>query len=464
MSNRIEVSTSLIDPIYSQNEPNQPIDLGRVAVEFDHQGTMHRDMANVRMRFLPNTGLEFIVPLEGKDPFFGIQLCLDSQFSKRLTLSDRGITFDALCLSSGGVDRGIVFSPTRSGIPVTPPSSTISTATFHLFNFPDFRGPEDYVLRTGEPPLQGARTCGRVVLSADGWHITIAATDRTDDLVKGLKAQGGYAVTHMGRISREDGATFDSEQLDDVLGCLHYFLSFVLGRWAGVALPIGFDSEGNRVFEEWGMRSTADGPWNGSFSWFDERHGELLSQVFPGFMSLWKNTLWRQPLTHALYWYLGACDRRTGIGVDTGLILAQTALELLAWTYCVQDRRMVSQGAFEPRGLKAADKLRLLTSSLGIPKQIPAALSALHGKMGKKWADAMEAITGIRNSLVHPGSQTEFPDRSYYEAYQLSLWIIDLVLLHLCSHGGKYANRLTTPRWAGMVESVPWAHDDPDNG
>lgn len=84
---------------------------------------------------------------------------------------------------------------------------------------------------------------------------------------------------------------------------------------------------------------------NGSCSWFDEHHGELLADVFAGFMKLWTNELWRTPLTHALYWYLGACDRRTGIGVDTGIILAQTALEGLAWTYCVQDRKMVSRAA-----------------------------------------------------------------------------------------------------------------------
>ena len=122
------------------------------------------------------------------------------------------------------------------------------------------------------------------------------------------------------------------------------------------------------------MRRIASGPWNGSCSWFDEQNGELLSQVFPGFMALWKNTLWREPLTHALYWYLGACDRGVGVGVDTGVILAQTALELLARTYCVKDRKMVSPIAFKPRALNAADKLRLLTSSLSIPREIPPSL------------------------------------------------------------------------------------------
>ena len=70
--------------------------------------------------------------------------------------------------------------------------------------------------------------------------------------------------THVGRMAREHGSTFSSEQLEDLLSCLHQFLSFASGRWAGVALPVGFDTGGNRVFEERGMWRTADGPWNGS--------------------------------------------------------------------------------------------------------------------------------------------------------------------------------------------------------
>jgi hypothetical protein len=260
----------------------------------------------------------------------------------------------------------------------------------------------------------------------------------------------------VGQVAREDGADFTSEQIEDLLSCLCYFLSFALGRWAGPTLPIGFDRDGNLVFEEWGMRRTAGGPWNGSYSWLDKRHSELLAQVFPGFVTLWKNATWREPLTHALYWYLGASDRGVGIGNDTGLILAQTALELFAWTHCVQDRKMVSPGAFKPRALTAADKLRLLASSLGIPKEIPPVLSALLGRPGKKWEDGMDAITAIRNSLVHPDGANESVG-TYYEAYNLSLWYIDLILLRLCGHKGNYANRLVPSRMVGTVEPVPWA-------
>ena len=119
---------------------------------------------------------------------------------------------------------------------------------------------------------------------------------------------------------------------------------------------------------------------------------------------------------------------------------------------------MVSERAFEPRGLTAADKLRLSASSLGVPKEIPTALSSLHGAplSGKKWVDGMEAVTSIRNSIVHPGKPGGYSGSQYYEACKLSLWYIDLTLLRLCGHFGNYANRLTV-RWVGEIEAVPWA-------
>lgn len=459
MSNLIEVHNPLIKPIYTQTEPNQPIELGRVAVHFDHEGTTYQDMATVTMRFRPDDRLDILCPLDDKPPMLGYELIVSTIRKIKITLTNNDIAIDGFWTAVGGEYDGILFRPGQSGVIVTHPSDSVRRVTFHLFNFPEFFGSEDYVLMKGESRLHGWTRLGRAVLKADGWAITIAATERTDSLSKSLKSQGGYALTHVGQVTREDGAAFSSEQLEDILLCLHYFLSFSMGRWTSVALPVGFDAEGNKVFERWGMGRSADGPWNGSCSWFDQHHGELLSQVYPGFVSLWKNEIWRQTLPRALYWYLGACDRGVGIGVDTGLILAQATLELLAWTYLVLDRKIISPTKFKSRNLSTVEKLRCLMSELNIPQEIPPNLSALHENQEEKWTDGIETITRIRNSLVHPATKSNLPSHSYYEGWKLSLWYIDMILLRLCGHHGKYANRLTQ-EWAGQVESVPWAHDE----
>ena len=453
MNERIETDKPIIDPVYSQEEPNQPIDLGQVAVQIEHNGTPCRRTASATMTFYPETHLTFVISPDADSQCSGF---VNAGTKLQITLPQRNVTVDCFCGRLGEKYGGMVLSPTRSGVTVTQPSSNISKAVFHLFNFPDFFSPEDYVLRTDEhTEIRG----GRVTLKADGWVITIAATGRTNELEERLEAHGGYVITHMGQIVREDGAVFNSDQLDDLLTCLHHFLSFTLGCWAGLALPVGFDNDGNRVFEQWGIRRVANGPWNAIGSWFDRHHGDFLSQVFPGFLSRWQDATWRQTLASAVYWYLEACDHSIGVGVDTGVILAQTALELLSWTYCVRDRALLLPETFEkPGALKASDKLRMLISNLGIPREIPSILSRLCNPSEGKWHDSLHAMTDIRNSIVHPDKKARVTDDLYYQAYQLSVWYLDLVLLHLCGHGGHYANRLNaSTRWEGEVELVPWS-------
>jgi len=455
MSELNQMSTPPIAPVYGQARLNDPIDFGKVMVQCEINGTSHQGEGTASLHFAPKCRLHFTCPSSDQSPLAVLRALFENDGTTQIKLVDRNVSFEGFCSSTRGGE--IVLAPTQSAVVVTPPSTDISRAVFHLFNFPDFAGPDDYVLTTGEPPRQGFHRCGRAVLKADGWTVTIAATDSTNELVKALGKEGGYAVTHLGEIKRDDNSQFSSEQLETLLTCLQYFLSFAIGRWAGVSLPVGFDSSGNRVYERWGMPISADGAWNSSCSWFDAHHGELLAQAFPGFLARWTDNQWREPLTHALYWYLGASDRRVGIGVDTGLILAQTALEGLAWYYCIQDRKMVSASAFAERGgINAANKLRLLATSMGIPTAIPSSLKALGVRKGKKWEDGMEAITCIRNALVHADAKTPVTNEAYYEAWMFSLWFIDLVVLRLSGHVGKYANRMNR-RFVGKVESVPWA-------
>jgi hypothetical protein len=443
-----------IEAVYSQSEPNEPISLGAVNVEFVVGNQTCTARADVSMRLTPDNRLCFVVPPDEIRLEHVLKAFTADAY--KLKLADRGVTVDAICVQ-GGAHTGLTFIPKESCVTVTPPSGDIVRAIFHLFNFPDFVGPEDYSLKTVDGSRQTFTPCGRVTLRAEGWNVTIAATGQTEHACKALRRNGGFIITHMGRIARDDGAQFSSQELAKFLHCVHVYLSFALGRWAGVALPLGFDENAARLFEQWGMPRVSAGWWNASDSWFDSTCGETLSHVFPGFVGLWRGETWGEALWRALYWYLGANTRGTGVGVDTALILAQAALEQLAWTYSVRDRKMVSESAFGRRGLSGADKMRLLLSSLDIPAGLPDGLRALHAKRGKKWEDGPEAITGIRNALVHPREKDELAEGSYYEAWQLSMWFLDLALLRLCRYEGQYANRLTTPRWAGRVEPVPWA-------
>ena len=283
MGKMLESKKSLIEPIYPQTEPNQPIELGNVAVQFAYKGQTYQETAQVTMRFMPDDDLLFVIPAENDSPQNArhhpmtadqikkalIPFGLDNKWDGKLELMGKGVVLDVFKRGSGGEHGAVTFMPRTSPIAVTPKHDAIHSAIFHLFNFPKFHGSDDYSINWGDFARYGAKCCGRIILKADGWIITIAAMDKTDDLCKALDAQGGYLITHMGEIRREDGSTYTGARLDSLLNCLHVFLSFALGRWAGVAFSVGLDKNGQKVFEQWGLPPTAVGSWNGTFSWFD---------------------------------------------------------------------------------------------------------------------------------------------------------------------------------------------------
>jgi hypothetical protein len=98
---------------------------------------------------------------------------------------------------------------------------------------------------------------------------------------------------------------------------------------------------------------------------------------------------------------------------------------------------MVSPDAFEQRGLTASNKFRLLASSMSIPTVVPEQLNRLkrNTATNKPWYDAMEAITKLRNGLVHPGStKHSVDDATYHDAWNFSLWFISLAILRLFNY------------------------------
>jgi hypothetical protein len=95
-----------------------------------------------------------------------------------------------------------------------------------------------------------------------------------------------------------------------------------------------------------------------------------------------------------------------------------------------------------------------LNIQLDIPPETPKLL-ALANK--SNWLDAPRALTEIRNSLVHPDHKNYGQlDKTYYEAWHLGLWYLEMGILAACGYKGTYGNRLKKRRWVGQVENVPW--------
>ena len=426
---------------------NQEIKLAEGQIEFEPRTLKIKGNAQIFMRFTPKLEIN-------------IDATLFKLFEKPITESEVEISIPSIQLSTKIFIKNFLIKPQQNyqirAIPYGKPlligsPDRTTKVIFHVLNFPKFLGKNDVII--SEKNRSERR--GQIILKYNGWQIKITAVRNLRSLFKSLKSEGGYVITHVGEIKRLNKRSFGIEECRKILLALHYFLSFAAGYFTGPILPIGFNENNERLWEEWhkGLKTRYDSE---GLSWFDIMHGELLEEIFPGFLNQWQNKIWNEPIETAIYWYLRS-NMMEG-GTDGAIILAQSALELLAFTFCVEDKKIWIYKVFKNKS--ATEKIKELLSSLNIPKDIPPSLSKLFA-LGKNFNwNGPQAFTEIRNLIVHPGQKRKRlvgHDLPLAEVWKLGLWYIELVLLHLFRHSGFYAERLKDDRWVGDVSTVPWA-------
>jgi hypothetical protein len=434
----------ILQPCYDFFKPNERILLAQTKASVVYQGKIYEGNADVRLELAPDAGIYIRASLASL-PLYPLDL-------EVLTVGGTdvpGFVVSQTIPVNGKVD--FVWCPREEPvIGLGDRNTSINSVVFHLFNYKDLFGTRGSVEHVGNLD----HTIHHVDLNAAGWNIEIKSMVTTQDTLKDLREMGGYGLTHIGCLKKEDNSSFDGKSAGKMLSALQFFLSFSKGMWCNPCLAVGFDDKENRVWEAW---SSPQGHWASPISWFDPHHCDEMANLFPGFIARWENEDWQKALQEVIYWYLSSnCSTLgRGIGIDAGIILTQAAIERLSFEYAVRHKRLIEAEGF--KNLRASDKFRLLFSSLNIPIDIPASLPELQKLAGQfKWLDAPYVITDIRNSLVHPEhKRRDRFDLAFYPVWDLGQWYLELALLRIFDYSGTYGNRLIK-RHVGQVETVPW--------
>lgn len=293
-----------------------------------------------------------------------------------------------------------------------------------------------------------------VTLEADGWHITIALTSA--DHLSDLRDRGGYGITHVAEIHRA-GASFTSEELGTVLGHLFHFLAFVNGRLAGVALPTGYDADGNVRSTTWSI--TATDPYRSSINWFDRTLAAELPGLFKSWIARVADPFWELVLRRSTR-LISAANHPNPL--DVAVTTAATGIELLAWAVLSVEKGWVVSDSGD---LTAGGLARLLLGWAGLPFEIPAELVHLQREAKQRRMDAPSALAWVRNRLVHPPKRPSdgWPTSDVItDAWRLSMEQLELVVLRLLDYQGSYGHRRHLDgRWLGSTSPVPWAEPTP---
>lgn len=440
-------------PILSIKNPNEPILLYKGNCRLHVGKSSFTEESKICLNFFPRPRIEIKMnfSINSNIPPIGPN-------SNDIYISIRKspkISVDCIFIQ---INKGttLKFTPTNEPIIIQGNKSTrIKSIIFHLYNFIGFIGPK----RSRESVTTNSKTVVSIInhldLFSEDWIIEIRSLPSTSNNLEILKQNGGYGLTHIGTIRKKKNKSYLVKDGQEILEALDYFLSFIKGVKCLPMLCAGYDKDREPVWESW--NSPRDSWFDPPLSWFDLTISKELQDIFPGFMNRWKTKSWKKTFTDAIYWYLKS--NLPFRGIDVGLILTQAAVERLSFEYAVNERKLISMEGFKK--LRASDKLRLLFSSLDISLNIPKEMTSI-AKISKifKWIDAPHALTEIRNSLVHPDHKHQGKyDEVIFEAWNLSLWYLELTMLKLCGYLGTYSNRLNIPKWVGEVENVPWAKE-----
>jgi hypothetical protein len=452
-----------IEPVYQCEQANEPFQLfqGQATLIDPQTDARYEGDASLTLEWLPNPDLVF--RFRSGEPIghaVNNSLSNKSRLSVECEIMNHHIGMKILPTQlqiqlgegQGTWLKGVVVEPEPF---IVGAAQTLDYAILHLVNF------HNYVGSPVRDKSGQSGNAGRMELHTPGWRITIDQLPQISELESQMRA-GGYAIAHVARVERADGKPFRPAQLQNLLEPLGLFLSFVRGSWSTPVLVVGYTNQQGRVWEQWTTPDMFRIPFRAAVSsWFPSQRPYEIRDLFARFCERWVDREWREVLRVAIIYYLAANESDGNWEIK--LVVAQSALELLAHTVLVEQENALSEKGFEP--LSASDKIRLLQMWAKLPKGIPDTLGTLQDAARKeKWGDGAEAITQLRNLFTHPNKQRI---RRYFEASegvawavcQLALLYIELVLLRLLGYQGVYYDRIEH-KWAGEVKPVPWAGEN----
>ncbi len=195
----------------------------------------------------------------------------------------------------------------------------------------------------------------------------------------------------------------------------------------------------------------------------------MIAEVLPGFYR-WRQS-WGEEAKLAIYWYLMTEPTKA----ESSIILAQSALELLAWVHLVEKENVFTPEDFNSYSGSqntASRKINRLLENLGIPKDIDPRLNDLahfSNQLDRNCRNnGAYALQEVRNDMTHlsPSNRQRLfntPSSLLIEAAKLIRWYLELSFLSLSNYQGFYCNCLSQHISWGSRELVPWSpYHSPD--
>lgn len=456
--NKIKSDKNLFEPVYWQSEPNESLEVGKYLGTIEYKDNTENTEFLVEQTFANKPHMIFKTKLKK------ISILSNDIQAKniKINFSNFKPSIDAFVtrFKNSTSNDYVEIEITSKSIPIHLQSekiilddNVIKTSTFHLINFPisSVIGSNDYVFTANVDDTYSERIMSRIICEYDQWQIEIIEVKETKKIKEKLKDEGGMAITHIGRVSKKDGSCYSYNDLMKIDNVLFHMFSFCFCRWLSPAYWVSFDQFGKQVHKSFGIGFQSNDFGIKGNCIFDSTYGEMLENMFPLLCKMFESKDFKEFFHSIIYWYVLASETN----IDAGIILSQAAMELFSSVYCVEIKKMVSQNAFTTGKLNAADKFRLLLSSLDVPFDFLFPDFNLTKPSNSNMIDVLDYIVYARNNLIHSNKKNNtVVNIDIYKSSQIYQWLIEVSLLKYIGYTLKYSNRLKR-KWVGQVEDLP---------
>ncbi len=300
-----------------------------------------------------------------------------------------------------------------------------------IFSIPNLKSISGEVVKKVSS-TQTRTTRSRISLDNHKWKIIIDKNVDYDNLKETLEITGGYNILYSGKICTIDGHNFTYEESEEIITCLDLFLSFVNGRRISTLFLNGFN-EGIKKWIDYSPKSVE--VFKEVTSCIYYRNTSSLDIMWKEFSSIWESNEGKDFLKTIVHWYIES-NNKAGL-LDGAIIMAQAGLEKLYYWIFRQEKNHPNN---------TPQKLRKLITHLNIDEYEALLrfnnLKEFYKNIEKaEHKDIAGAITTIRNDIIHPNETFKIDLQTKAEALQLSVWLIEITLLKVFKHKGKYFDR-----------------------
>lgn len=368
---------------------------------------------------------------------------------------ENGKHFETIVGNRMGLGGGKVWNvlmPKSEPVTVRGGDALLSECEFSLINFPNVWSEDDIWQLNGHGSNSRTLAAQRFHLRASPWVITIDGVEDLMGMHYSLIRRGGSAITHKGTIARADGHDFSVDDLGRLLNALHLFLSFARGSYCGLTFLKGRDADQNCAWEQWGTYKVE--PWRRELqSWADFMEGHTMTLVFEGLWKLLNDPSQSDAVSQVVNWYLRSNESSEP---EVSMVL-KAALERLTNNAIGKKKKVAENESGEEF---TRDWINRALKNMGIDSRLPSECVELSQLSGlRNWLHGPQALVSIRNKLVHPSkTDVAISDSALLEAQALGLHYVELMLLKLSGHTGRYLNRSKyNYPYHIQIETVPWA-------